>query len=354
MRGHRLFAGVACALCLVATLAGAGEARAAQLRTIPAPAGLSAIGCMSSALCVVSGVSAAHDSAHIQILQRGRVTHTVRFSQAFIGKLGISCPSARECVVVIDHGVAGSTLMTISAGGRLSSPRPLPRAHHASFDQISCASVRRCELAGEWTVGRRDDGDEVPIVASWNGSRAGRVYALPTPAYPKHVYQLDADLSCGGARCEVSYTVSFAIKSAVHLSTTVDGGPPHTVRIGDVYQLRVACAGNGDCEGALDSPFLGYNSRIGQIIDGHLRDDRPSLHLEAADLACHVNACLAVGMGVNKSALVSVTDGHVGAPQTVRAVRDYLSVAAIPGGGFVAVGYGGLHNRMFVTFTTGR
>ena len=223
-------------------------------------------------------------------------------------------------------------------------------AHTPSrFDQISCASIRHCELAGEWDIG----GDD-PIVASWNGSRAGPIYALQTPADPHLVYQVDADLSCGGARCEVSYTFSSAINRAVRLSTIVNGGPPHPVLLPDVHALSVACAANGDCRGALNSPFLGYRSRIAQIINGQLSDDRPSLHIADADLACQVESCLAVGYGVNKSAFVSIRGSEVQTPQSVRAVSDYLTVAAIPEGGFVAVGEGRPDNRPVLTFIDGR
>jgi hypothetical protein len=349
MRVQRILASAACLLCLIATLVGAVDARAAQPRTIPAPAGLSAIGCMSPALCVVSGASGARRNAHVLILRGSRVTRTISFPHAFVGQSAISCPSPRECVVVIDHGAAGSAVVTIGADGRIGSSRALPRTHGAKFDQISCASVTRCELAGEW-----DRGGDDPVVVSWNGSRAGRVYALSTPADPHLVYQVDADLSCGGARCEISYTFSSAANRAVRLSTIVNGGPPHTVRLDDVHALSVSCAVNGNCEGALNSPFLGYNTRIGQIIDGHLSAVRPSLHIADTDLACYADTCLAVGYGVNKSALVSITGSRVGAPHTVRAVSEYLSVAAIPGGGFVAVGEGRADNQPLLTFTNGR
>jgi hypothetical protein len=78
MRRDRALAIVSCVLCLVTAL-GAGDARAASLRTVAAPAGLSAIGCMSSALCVVGGSSGLHHTAHVQILRRGRVTRTMVF-----------------------------------------------------------------------------------------------------------------------------------------------------------------------------------------------------------------------------------------------------------------------------------
>lgn len=344
MRRGRALAIVSCALCLVTAL-GAGEARAASLRTIPAPAGLSAIGCMSSALCVAGGSSGLHHMAHVQILRQGRVTRTIVFPGAFIGRRAISCPSERGCVVVLDQGARGSALMTIGADGRISSRRALPRTRGATFDQISCASLRRCELAGEWSIG----GDD-PIVASWSGSRVGPIYALQTPADPHVVYQDDADLSCGGARCEVSYTFSSAINRAVRLSTVVNGGPPHPVLLLHVHALSVACAANGNCKGALNSPFLGYQSRFGQIINGQLSDDRPSLDIADADLACEVSACLAVGYGVNKSAFVSITGRGVRTPQSVRAVSDYLTVAAIPGGGFVAAGEGRPDNQPLLTF----
>jgi hypothetical protein len=344
MRRNRALAIVSCSLCLVTAL-GAGEARAASLHTIPAPAGLSAIGCMSSALCVVGGSSGLHHTAHVQILRRGRVTRTIVFPGAFVGQRAISCPSARGCVVVLDQGVSGSTLMTIGADGRVSSPRALPQTRRAKFDQISCASISHCELAGQWDIG----GDD-PIVASWNGSRPGPIYALQTPADSHLVYQVDAELSCGGARCEVSYTFSSAINRAVRLSTVVNGGPPHPVLLPHVHALSVACAANGGCKGALNSPFLGYKSRIGQIINGRLSDDRPSLHIADADLACQINSCLAVGYGVNKSAFVSITGRGVRTPQSVRALSDYLTVAAIPGGGFVAVGEGRPDNQPLLTF----
>ena len=78
---------------------------------------------------------------------------------------------------------------------------------------------------------------------------------------------------------------------------------------------------------------------------------RSPLHIEDAGLACDSNSCLAVGFGINQSALVSVAGGRVGAPRTVKAVGDYLSAAAIPGGGFVAVGEGSTDNRPLLTFT---
>jgi hypothetical protein len=348
MRRDRALAIVSCVLCLVTAL-GAGDARAASLRTVAAPAGLSAIGCMSSALCVVGGSSGLHHTAHVQILRRGRVTRTMVFPGAFVGQRAISCPSARQCVVVLDRGANGSALMTVGADGRVSSPRALPETRRAKFDQISCASIRHCELAGEWDIG----GDD-PIVASWNGSHAGPVYALQTPADPHVVSQVDADLSCGGARCEVSYTFSSAINRAVRSSTIVNGGPPNPVLLPHVHALSVACAANGDCRGALNSPFLGYKSRIGQIINGQLSDDRPSLHIADVDLACQVNSCLAVGYGVNKSALVSITGRSVRTPQSVRAVSQYLTVTAIPEGGFVAVGEARTDNQPLLTFTDGR
>ena len=342
-----MVAGVVVAIGLVAGLGGATIARAAQLRTIPAPAGLTAIGCMSPALCVIGGDSGA--LAHVQILRGGRVTQTMSFPHAFLGQSAISCPSARECVVVIDHSTAGSTIMTIGSDGHISPSRTLPRTHGATFDQISCASAGRCELAGEWKRG----GDD-PVVAAWNGSRAGPVYALPTPANPNLVYQTDADLSCGGARCEVSYTFSIANDHPVQLSTIVNGGRPRTVVLHDVHALSVACAENGTCEGALNSPSLGDNSRISPIIGGRLRDDPASLHIADAGLACHAHTCLAVGDGINKSALVSIVGHQISAPQSVTAVGEYLAVAAIPGGKFVAVGQGRTDLRPLLTFTNGR
>jgi hypothetical protein len=358
MRGHRALGIVACALCLVVVFGGTGAARtgaaraatarAAPPRTIPAPAGLNAIGCMTPELCVVGGSSGLHHIPHVQILRGGRVTRTLQFQRGFIGQSAVNCPSARECVVVIDRGAAYSVLITVRADGHVSSPRALPHTRGSRFDQISCASARRCELAGEWNIG----GDD-PVVASWNGSRAGPVYALQTPANRNLVYGVDADLSCGGVRCEVSYTFSSAIKAAVRLSTIVAGGPPHPVILRRVHALSVACAADGQCRGALNSPFLG-SSRIGQIVDGHLGEPRPSLHIQDSGLACQVTSCLAAGFRGNRSALVSIVGHRIGAPRSVSTVSDYDAVSAIPGGGFVAVGEARPDNQPVLTFTAGR
>src|ERR1700727_1035495 len=92
---------VACALCLIASLSAVREARgAASPRSIPAPAGMLGLACMSQTVCVVGGESGLHHVAHVQVLRNGQVTHTMVFPGRvdFVGQGSISCPSARECL----------------------------------------------------------------------------------------------------------------------------------------------------------------------------------------------------------------------------------------------------------------
>lgn len=154
------------------------------------------IGCMDPGQCVVAGDVGPVFRGHAELvfIRDGQPSRRVVLRHTLSAPDAVSCPSSAGCVAVVPNiDDLAVELVRIGPSGRHRA-HVFPSAHGATFDLISCTSLRSCVLAGAVHNSKR------LAVAFYNGHSL-RIRTLPSPV-PGQVAG-PTGIACSGATCMI-------------------------------------------------------------------------------------------------------------------------------------------------------
>lgn len=185
---------------------------AATLRSYHFSGRLFAVGCETVFRCVVTGHSNHPAGTRVLVVRNGKVLRSVTPTGTDYGNnSSVSCPGRVGCIAALPPaGGWGVVLATVDAGGRITTKRASAPTG-VVFNSISCATLASCELVGISANGGI-------AMATWNGSRRGRLtYAIPPPPPGHTTYGVGNELptvSCSAFQCEV--VLNYAVDPLLH------------------------------------------------------------------------------------------------------------------------------------------
>jgi hypothetical protein len=310
----------------------AGSAQASGLKNQHVAGFQYAVSCLSSQLCVLAGYNNASTGDVVPVRHGtvGRPSAVGHTQQIY----SVSCPGASGCVALSrPNNDIGALFVSISRSGVPTRSRLVKVPPGVTLTQISCTSLRSCEVAGTDIFVSQHTIE----VGSWNGSRL----TLHRVNGPKGTDDTIGAVSCSGTSCAVAGYAEKLAKIQGIIVTTSHGKPTGLHTFAGEALYGVSCVSKTRCYASGNGQHGGVVLTVNRGVPGSPSRVKPDLF----GIACKGNSCTAAGEQLAPppstafywGAIVSVSSGKVTSTQLAPASGGYNGVARV-GSVFTAVG----------------
>jgi hypothetical protein len=326
---------LASSLALATSAAQAAPARSAatKLTNKLAPGFQSAIGCLTSKLCVITGYNSfsTGDLVLVKSGTPGKATavHGTEHVQA------ISCPNSSGCVALAESSSAVKVdFLTIGKSGKVTASKSVSPPSGDSLSYISCNRVTSCEVAGVNVFAS----PIAIVVGTWNGKKLSVHQVAGIKGSTDTVV---AGLACYGGHCEVVGSSS-GNDGFQGISLAVAGTKTGQLRTNKVVTYDgVACTSKSLCYAVGDYTHGGKVVTIKNGAAG-ATSSTPS---DLTGIACSGARCTAIGEELPPptsvdpfyGTVLSVSSGKITGLQAVTLSQGFSGVGRV-GTFFEAVG----------------